>query len=778
MNAERSDPQSFRSRPLILGTAYLILGLLWLGGGDMLATQISDPQIRRWTELAKGIAFVLVSAAALWWVARPHTQRLPRFSPPNSLGRAIAVGYLSFAVTTLLFVGAILWQTHRHALYDGEQTVAVRSNLVADQTFRTVKNIDLALLHIVAEAERLDDLVRPDSKEQMEATLRALDGRVPVASEFSVADLRGQTVANNIANAPLPDLARRDYFTIHAGRADVGLFFGSTLDVSGRRVLSASRAIRDAGGRLRGVAIATVNIGYLEDLYSALGLEKDSSVSLYREDGLLIFRSPRSPTAGSIPAVNRAIPLALAEGDRGIAWAPSGVDGITRVYGFARLPEYPQLISTTGTAEATLFAQWRQLVATVTILWSMAMVVLGAMAALLSGQVGRRERLDTKLGQANRALRASLAASRAIAIRRERDGLLKEICDRLVAEAGYVTASVIRLVQRAGEVEVVVGAGPADERGRLARAFSDEARAISDSPIDFDRPIIFRGGAANPELPPWAAHLLGPQIGAAMAVPVTSEGGERQLLAMTTSESGGFDQPEVEIITALAKDLEYALRVMDSVTRYEAVSESRDDALARLKLALTGTVRTLSVAVEKRDPYTAGHQTRTALLGVAIAQKLGLDSGRCEGIRFGGMLHDIGKLGVPAEILTKPGRLNAAEMAVIREHPAIGYDIVKDIDFGEWPIARIVHEHHERFDGTGYPLGLKGEEICLEARILAVADTVEAMQTNRPYRLTRGLEAALATIDEGRGTVYDPAAVDACIAVFRGGSFKWPELAL
>uniref|UniRef100_B8DLN2 Putative PAS/PAC sensor protein n=1 Tax=Nitratidesulfovibrio vulgaris (strain DSM 19637 / Miyazaki F) TaxID=883 RepID=B8DLN2_NITV9 len=187
-----------------------------------------------------------------------------------------------------------------------------------------------------------------------------------------------------------------------------------------------------------------------------------------------------------------------------------------------------------------------------------------------------------------------------------------------------------------------------------------------------------------------------------------------------------------------------------------------------LRRTLRQTVSALATASEKRDPYTAGHQARVAELAHAMAVRLGLSGERLEGLRVAGMLHDIGKIHIPAEILAKPTRLSDLEMGIMRTHSQVGYDILKEIEF-PWPVAQIVLQHHERLDGTGYPNALSGDDVLPEARILAVADVVEAMSSHRPYRASLGLGPALAEIAAGRGTRYDRNVVDVCVSLFHDG---------
>jgi PAS domain S-box-containing protein/putative nucleotidyltransferase with HDIG domain len=190
----------------------------------------------------------------------------------------------------------------------------------------------------------------------------------------------------------------------------------------------------------------------------------------------------------------------------------------------------------------------------------------------------------------------------------------------------------------------------------------------------------------------------------------------------------------------------------------EALKKSRDD----LHSSLEETVKSLALAAEKRDPYTAGHQMRVDMLACAIARELGLPEEKIEGLHFAALLHDIGKISLPSEYLAKPARLSVQERAIIRCHTEVGYDILRNIPF-PWPVAEIVYQHHEHLDGSGYPRGLTGKDLLLEAKILTVADVVEAMSSHRPYRPSLGLDTALDEVRTGRGILYDAESVDACL---------------
>ncbi len=215
-------------------------------------------------------------------------------------------------------------------------------------------------------------------------------------------------------------------------------------------------------------------------------------------------------------------------------------------------------------------------------------------------------------------------------------------------------------------------------------------------------------------------------------------------------------------------------RDLEVVTR----SYSRDlevlveERTASLRKAMEGIIRAMSLTVESRDPYTSGHQERVGVLSGAIAEEMGLSGDRIQGIRFAGLIHDLGKISVPAEILSKPTRLTDIEFGLIKIHPQVGYDILKEIEF-PWPIADAVHQHHERMNGSGYPQGLSENDIILEARIIAVADVIEAMAFHRPYRAAIGIDKALDEISKNKGVFYDPDVADACLKLFREKKFTF-----
>jgi PAS domain S-box-containing protein len=207
------------------------------------------------------------------------------------------------------------------------------------------------------------------------------------------------------------------------------------------------------------------------------------------------------------------------------------------------------------------------------------------------------------------------------------------------------------------------------------------------------------------------------------------------------------------------------------ITERKRAEEKLLRTLESLRKAFGATVQVMVSAVEVRDPYTAGHQVRSADLARAIAMEMELPQDKIDAIRMSGSIHDIGKLSIPAEILSKPTKLSEIEFSLIKEHARKGYEMLKDVE-SPWPLAEIVYQHHERMDGSGYPRKLKGEEILIEARILAVADVVEAMASHRPYRPGLGIDAALNEIEKNSGIFYDNAVAEACLRLFREKGFK------
>jgi len=300
---------------------------------------------------------------------------------------------------------------------------------------------------------------------------------------------------------------------------------------------------------------------------------------------------------------------------------------------------------------------------------------------------------------------------------------------------------------------------------RLILGYNEQGRVE----LEVDHPIIFK-----------TRHLLPPQLDfqdkrrSFLVAPLCF--GQTQFGLALYEFTGGIDESLYDslhrmICSALQGVLltkELQVREIELIVQTEHLRN-----MAELRKIMEGFIETISVTVEKRDPYTAGHQKRVALLARAIANEMGLAREEIEAVRMAGIVHDLGKIYVPAEILNKPGRLHDLEFNLIKTHPQVGYDVLKAIDF-PWPLAEIVRQHHERLNGSGYPLGLEEEEILPAAKILAVADVVEAMASHRPYRPALSIDEALGEIEKNRGVLYDPEVSDACLRLFaKGYSFSF-----
>ena len=229
-------------------------------------------------------------------------------------------------------------------------------------------------------------------------------------------------------------------------------------------------------------------------------------------------------------------------------------------------------------------------------------------------------------------------------------------------------------------------------------------------------------------------------------------------------------EEEVKLRTLELKKVNEDLK--QDITKRKQAEREIKQGYKKLQKTIEGTINIMAKIVETRDPYTAGHQQRVSKLATSIAQEMVLSQDKIKGIRIAALIHDVGKISIPAEILTKPSKLNKMEFDLIKSHPKIGYDILRKVDF-PWSLAEFILQHHERLDGSGYPRGLKGDEILMEARILGVADVVEAMSSHRPYRPALGIDKALEEISQNKGILYDPKVVDTCIKLFEEKGFNF-----
>jgi HD-GYP domain-containing protein (c-di-GMP phosphodiesterase class II) len=284
--------------------------------------------------------------------------------------------------------------------------------------------------------------------------------------------------------------------------------------------------------------------------------------------------------------------------------------------------------------------------------------------------------------------------------------------------------------------------------------------------------VVAKHIATDPKMISWRAEALKRGYGSSAAIPLIVDSQAFGAIMIYAAEPGAFGTEEVKLLTELASDLAFGIGTLRTRAERDRSAYEHEHHAEILQKSLEQSIRAIADTVDARDPYTAGHQRRVGELAVAIAREMGLPEQKIRGIHLAAAVHDLGKIHVPAEILTKPGKLSDIEFMLIKTHPQAGYDILKDVEF-PWPIADIVRQHHERLDGSGYPQGLKDGQILLESRIMTVADVVETMSSHRPYRPSLGIELALKEIERGRGSAYDPAVADACLKLFREARFAF-----
>jgi putative methionine-R-sulfoxide reductase with GAF domain len=386
--------------------------------------------------------------------------------------------------------------------------------------------------------------------------------------------------------------------------------------------------------------------------------------------------------------------------------------------------------------------------------------------AYTAGLVTERDVAWEDLRKVNSALK-TLSSGNEVLVRASEEGaLLQEMC-RVIVDVGGYRAAWVGYAQDDADKTV----RPMAQHGigmehfeKLRYSWADDEYGIgpTGAAIRSGEPQIIGDAFTDPRFAPWQSAAIEIGCASVLALPlIDREGHAFGALTIDAATKNAFDEEEVRLLHELANDLSYG------IVNLRNRAEQRRSA-EQLYKGLEDAIEAIAATVEMRDPYTAGHQRRVAQLAEVIATKLGLTPERIHGIRLAGMVHDVGKIGVPAEILSKPGRLSKIEFDLIKLHSAVGYEILKDVEF-PWPIAQMVRSHHERQDGSGYPDGLKGEEILLETRIIAVADVVEAMSSYRPYRPALGIPAALDEIVGKRGVLYDAQVVDACRQVIEAG---------
>ncbi len=365
------------------------------------------------------------------------------------------------------------------------------------------------------------------------------------------------------------------------------------------------------------------------------------------------------------------------------------------------------------------------------------------------------------------ALSALSEAAAALARADSVDLLVQDVCTAIAAQGPYVLAWVGKAEDDVNKtVKVMGGAGSALAYVQdIAVSWSDQnvtGLGPGGVAIRTQKPTVIQDTEVDEGFISWRTRAREYGIRSAIGCPIPGSASPHPfgVLLVYSKVPNAFGSSEVQLFESLAKEIGFGLRSIERQHKLDDQIHEKEKTQERLADALRSTIEAMSKTMEWRDPYTAGHQKRVALISTAIARKLGWSEEDIQALYMAAMVHDIGKVSVPAEILTKPTRLTSLEMQLVQGHVEAGYQILKDIPF-PWPIAEWVHQHHERLDGSGYPNGLKGDQICKQARVLAVADTIEAMATHRPYRSALGLPAAMEEIRAEAGSKLDAEVVDA-----------------
>jgi PAS domain S-box-containing protein len=377
---------------------------------------------------------------------------------------------------------------------------------------------------------------------------------------------------------------------------------------------------------------------------------------------------------------------------------------------------------------------------------------------------------ERSLARLNRALRTLSRGNVTVVRATSESELLQQMCSVVVQSGGYRLAWIGNVEQDAAKtVRPVAWAGEEAHSlvPRLDVSWAETASGLGPAgrAIRTGETQISHDIAADTSMARWAWLAKDHEIGSSAVFPLKNGSSVFAIMLIYAAEQNVFDVNELKLLQELADDLSYGVTALRQRDKH-AVLEHRWSA------SLATTVGAIARTLEMRDPYTAGHQQRVSRLAVAIARLLEISEERIQGLFLASIIHDVGKGNVPSDILNKPGKLSKLEFALIQEHAEAGYNIISGIDF-PWPVAEMVRQHHERLDGSGYPRGLKGDEMLEEAKILAVADVVESMMSHRPYRAALGIEAALAEIENNKGRLFDPKVVDACVTLFRDKDFSF-----
>lgn len=415
-------------------------------------------------------------------------------------------------------------------------------------------------------------------------------------------------------------------------------------------------------------------------------------------------------------------------------------------------------------------------------IWCSGSVDLGGSEVVVAEyrDIALRLKRQHQAASRNWALSAFSAAALALGRVRSEQELLQSICDAITRESAYMLAFVaVAECDSRKNVRFAAISGSAStymDGLRLSWAEDDPA---GQGPVG----VCIRTGQIQilddlgtaPSFARWRKRAKKIRVRSGLAIPLRIEDGWQGALMVYSVNAGAFEIEPVDVFRHLGEQIVHGILALRHKQQLDAERLNLERSQKQLLDALSASVAAMVTAMETRDPYTAGHESRVAELVVAIGREMGLDEERLQGMRLASMVHDIGKIAVPSEILTKPRCLSRVEFELVKTHPETGYMILKDVPF-PWPVADMVRQHHEKIDGSGYPLGLKSDDLLTESKIIAVADIVEAMASDRPYRPSLGLEAALTEIEKMAGIQLDGDIVRICAYLLREKRLILPGL--
>lgn len=636
----------------------------------------------------------------------------------------------------------------------------------------------------------------------------------PHFSDISIARPDGRIICSlNSAPAPV-SISDRQYFqkALASPQQVIGAPLVSRL--SHKWIIPFAQRFQDASGKTKGVVVVGLDLAWVNNEFAQAGLPADARMGLVDSNGTVLARypDPEGLVGKSLPE-NPFFKAVVAHHGTDTAEA-AGHDGVTRIFAFSHFaettggPVYLWVGFSKASVTAAADRQITQAIAATLLLAVMTFALawyggecflfrpIGAIAdaarrlsggdhmarsgvAYSADEIGQLARTFDQMAaglvsrneilRLNRALRLLSDCNEVLIHARDEKQLLNEICRTVVEQGGYRMAWVGYTMHDA-EKSVRAAAHYGYDEGyldtvRISWADTERGRGPTGTAARTGKAQVNQSFEANATMGPWRDAALKRGYKSSSAFPLASDAGVFGVLTIYSAEPEPFHAEEIKLLNELAANISHGIV-------NKRVREEHQQSLLRLERSMEATIKAMVTTLELRDPYTAGHELRVSQLAVAIARELGLPEDEIHGIQLASSVFDLGKIHIPAEILVKPGQLNELEFSIIKFHPQAGYDILKGIDF-PWPVAEYVRQHHERLDGSGYPQGLKGEEILQGSKIVAVADVVEAMCSHRPYRAALGVDKALEELLVNRGKLYDPAAVDACVRLFREKGFAF-----